>query len=302
MLRFDTYYHGSPKRIERFMDDFVGGKEANDQEGPGIYFTSDINNARRYGEFVHTVELTPRAVMTKDHVDIRRSVSRNLLVKLAKAAPDWKRTAQNWDENPQRGLIACIDSIFDMNESVAEVFQQLWVEFYRHASVDYVRNVVRMTKYDAIVADVQAIDNNDIQHVIVYNPMIIKMKQDTQELDEVRKLVRGIIKEASAMDMAMHKQPTVAPAMAAGRTVDQEGLVAFLRQQGLFGNEDDILSILEGRPSEKVTNDVSEYMSFNNMGTDPSQLGADTMLDYYLQWNHLNLDKNQVLAFSINER
>ena len=139
---------------------------------------------------------------------------------------------------------------------------------------------------------------NSLEHVIVYNPNIIHMKQTS----EIRSIIRNIIKEASAMDMAMHKQPSIAPAMAAGRTVDQEGLVAFLRQQGLFGNEEDILSILEGVPSEKVLNDLSQYVEFNEVGSDPSQLSADTMLDYYLQWNHLNIDKNQVLAFSISER
>jgi hypothetical protein len=35
-------FHGSPTKITKFMDDFVGGKEANDQEGPGIYFTTSI--------------------------------------------------------------------------------------------------------------------------------------------------------------------------------------------------------------------------------------------------------------------
>ena len=29
-------YHGTPKKIDSFVDDFVGGEDATDQNGPGI--------------------------------------------------------------------------------------------------------------------------------------------------------------------------------------------------------------------------------------------------------------------------
>lgn len=297
MLKYSTYYHGTDHRIERFMDDFVGGEKAVDGEGPGIYFTSDKDNAFLFGRIVYEVELSPRAVMTTDTVNPK--VDRAALIKLAKSTPDWEMDAQNWDENAEKGLQKCIDSVLKYRHSVADIFRQMCREFYAHDPVGYVRNVVKFTKYDAISIDMM----NGIEHVVVYNPGIIRLKKvHGMEQNEIRNAIRKIIREASAMDMAMHKQPTVAPAMAAGRTVDQEGLVAFLRQQGLFGNEEDLLSILEGSPNEKVMNDIAQYISFHGIGTDPAQLSADTMLDYYLQWNHLNIEKNQVLAFSISER
>ena len=104
------------------------------------------------------------------------------------------------------------------------------------------------------------------------------------------------------MNMAMHPEaPSAQPAVAAARTVDRAGSVASLRQKGLFGNEDDILSIIEGRPSEKVMNDVEEYIIFHKTGADPAQLDSKTILDYYLQWNNMDIDENQLLAFSISE-
>ena len=33
-------YHGTNNKIDKFVTDFVGGQNAMDQEGPGIYFTT----------------------------------------------------------------------------------------------------------------------------------------------------------------------------------------------------------------------------------------------------------------------
>lgn len=99
------------------------------------------------------------------------------------------------------------------------------------------------------------------------------------------------------MDMAMRSQPAVAT----GRTVDTEGLKAFMRQQGVNGSEDDILSILEGQPSQKVMNDMVEFINFYQTGEDPKQMEMEIMLEHYLQWNNINVDKSQILAFSIKE-
>ncbi len=108
---------------------------------------------------------------------------------------------------------------------------------------------------------------------------------------DIKQAIRSILQESE-----------IASAMAAGRTVDMEGLYTFLRQEGLLGHEENILSIVEGQPTEKVLNDVTEYISFHKLGTDPQTLSADILLDYYLQWNNLNIDKSQVLAFSIQEK
>ncbi len=298
MLKSSTYYHGSTHRIEKFMDDFVGGKDANDQEGPGIYFTSDIDDALAIGHLIYEVELKPRALMTKEVVNVNKAVSRAILVKLAKAAPDWRTHAENWSENPRQGILDCIEAALSSNESVADVFQQMCVEFYRNEPVDYVRNVVKLTEYDGTVKDFP----DGTQHVIVLNPQIIHLKKvhDMQQTNEIRSLIRSIVSEVSAMDMAMHQ--TGAPAVAQGRTVDIEGLVAFMRQKGVNGNENDIISILEGQPTDKVKNDMVEVIEFYQTGADPQQLDAETMLDYYLKWNKLNIDKNEILAFSISEQ
>lgn len=112
--------------------------------------------------------------------------------------------------------------------------------------------------------------------------------------DSMREMVRQLVQEAV-------DQVDMAPAMAAGRTFDTEGFKAFMKRSGLFGSEEDILSIIEGQPSETVINDVSEYVAFHKTGEDVTQMNSETMLDHYLEWNHFNVDKSKILAFSIRE-
>jgi len=285
-LKYDTYYHGTTHRIDRVMDDFIG--DGTDQEGPGIYFTSDFDDARSYGDFVYEVQLTPRAVMSKSDKNIGK-ISPLTVKRICKMAPDWKDTAQNWSENIAVGLNVFFKSTMEYNDNVFDVFQQIWIDFFKSAPREYVQSVVKATKYDAGIKDF----SDGIQHVIVYNPGIIqvrKMHDFSKPTSDLREMVRNIVNEVVGQ-----------PAMAPGRTFDSEGLEAFMRQEGLFGHEEDIISIVEGEPNQKVINDVGEYIAFHKLGSDVRQLSADTILDYYLQWNNLNVDKNQVLAFSISE-
>jgi hypothetical protein len=108
------------------------------------------------------------------------------------------------------------------------------------------------------------------------------------QFNELRVFVRSLLME-------------IAPALAAGRTLDINGLKVFLQQKGVFGQEDNIISIVEGDPTQKVLNDMSEYVSFHNIDTSMDQMDAEDMLRYYLEWNGLNIHPNEVLAFSISE-
>lgn len=166
-------YHGSDTQITKFMDDFVGGKEANDQEGPGIYFTSSWKNARAYGNYVYTVKLSPKKFVSTQE-------GKNAPIKelewLMKQAPDWEGTAQNWDENPMRGLKIAVNDFIQYNDDPHNQFLQVWIDFYRDNPVEYVRNMVKLG-YDAIIIEnlnsLHALGEN-IKHIIVLNPSIIE--------------------------------------------------------------------------------------------------------------------------------
>lgn len=163
-------FHGSPTQITKFMDDFVGGKDANDQEGPGIYFTTSEEEANRYGENVYSVTLTPRLLLDQIPPNPRKLIP--ILTKLVKMAKDWKMYAQDYDENPNIGLNEFIKSTLQYNDNEKDCILQVWIEFYRYNPVEYVRNCVSLG-IDGIIVDK---DYEGIKHMIVYNPSIINVK------------------------------------------------------------------------------------------------------------------------------
>ncbi len=102
-----------------------------------------------------------------------------------------------------------------------------------------------------------------------------------QASNDIRSLIRNILLEMES-------------ALAPGRTMNVEGLNQYLRDKGVFGHEDNILSIVEGQPTEKVLNDMTEYGIFHKIEMNAEALDAETMLGYYLQWNGLNLNPNEI--------
>lgn len=163
-------FHGSPTKITKFVDEFVGGKEAIDQEGPGIYFTTSEEEAYGYGENVYSVTLTPRLLF--DETPTNPQKLRGLITKLAKMAPDWEESAQNYNENPSRGLIDFVESTLNYNDNEKDCMLQVWIDFYRNDTVDYVRNCVKLG-IDGIIVQKEY---KNAKHVIVYNPSIITVK------------------------------------------------------------------------------------------------------------------------------
>jgi hypothetical protein len=164
-----TAYHGSPKRILKFVDEFVGGEKAADQEGPGIYFTSSYENAGMYGEYVHTVTLTPRKLLTVTPSSNRMA---SLIEKMVMMASDWEMHAQDYDENPRIGLRNFVKSTIEYNDTEKDIAQQIWIDFYRYNPVDFVRNMVKMGIDGLMIPK-----DNGVVHYIIYNPAIIKIQE-----------------------------------------------------------------------------------------------------------------------------
>ena len=161
-------YHGSPNKILKFVDEFVGGEKANDQEGPGIYFTSSFDNAGHYGEYVHKAILSPRKLLTTKPSSNKIA---GLIEKMVLMASDWEMHAQDYDENPKIGLRKFIESTIQYNDTEKDVVQQIWYDFYRYEPVNFVRNMVKIG-IDGIMVPKE----NGVVHYIIYNPAIIKIE------------------------------------------------------------------------------------------------------------------------------
>lgn len=166
-------YHGSSHDIKNFVDDFVGRKDATDQNGPGIYFTSSIKNAQGYGKNVYKVKITPRkSVSVKEGENASLKQIEWLILK----APDWKETAMNWSPNPNIGYKLAAKDFIEYNDSPHQQFLQVWYDFYRYNPVEYVRNMVKLG-YDSIIINGMSSfihDEDNITHIIVLNPNIIE--------------------------------------------------------------------------------------------------------------------------------
>lgn len=164
-----TLYHGSPKRINSFTDDFVGGEGATDQEGPGIYFTNSIEDAKMYGEFIHEAIFTPRQLF--DQTPTNPTKLRPFVTKMTLAAPEWEMHAENFDENPRIGVKTFVESALEYNDTEKDVAQQVWYDFYKNNPIDYVRNMVKMGVDGLMVKK----EHGGVVHFIVYNPSALKV-------------------------------------------------------------------------------------------------------------------------------
>lgn len=161
-------YHGSPTEIKSFSDEFVGGSDATDQEGPGIYFTTSFDEAAGYanGGYVYTARLSPRLLYDESE---EKAVPEELLLKLVMMAPDWEGNAQNFAEDPEDGAYQAVSSAYQYNDNEKDVLLQAWIEFYRYSPVEYVRNCVSLG-IDGVI-----VNRDNGKHIIIYNPSIIEV-------------------------------------------------------------------------------------------------------------------------------
>jgi hypothetical protein len=157
-------FHGSKNKIEKFTDEFVGRREATDQEGPGIYFTTSREDAMAYGNYLYTVELKPKKLVSTEE-------GKN-------ASPIEIESLMNWNPNPIKGARIAAKEFIDYDDNQHQQFLSVWSHFYRYDAVDYVRNMVKMG-YDAII-----VDRESAKHIIVLNTNIIDVKK-IEEIDKI---------------------------------------------------------------------------------------------------------------------
>lgn len=172
-------YHGTETKIEKFTDEFVGGKDAIDQNGPGIYFTSTHDEAMRYtsneGGFIYSVRLESGKYLDSEERSIEYlSQYRDDLVKLVKMAPEWEMNAYDWSQDPETGVEIMVDSAIEYNDNEKDVFLQIWIEAYRHKEVHFVRNMSKLG-YSGIFVPADKANNNG-NHIIVFNPATITVE------------------------------------------------------------------------------------------------------------------------------
>lgn len=171
-------YHGSPTKIKKFRNMFVGGKEAKDQEGPGIYFTTSESDAIGYaggegsGGYVYTVKLTFKNLLSN------KVKSKNIddeVKKLIKKAPNWRRIAMGYGDDEDEGLESMLYKYVDMSRNDKEVFVSVFMDVYKNDPVTFVKNMVKLG-YDGIYLP----SKDGGANIVIYNQDSIKIENTKQ--------------------------------------------------------------------------------------------------------------------------
>jgi len=165
------WYHGDLEDADfstRSMDteDYTRSPNA---LGPGIYWTRDRDQARGYAGkkgyvFSATMDLTPRKTMSKDD-----TVTSEIVERFISLAPRGSRRTglENWDNNIDQAVSTYVESGEDLLDALVGVYH----DFYGMDSRAFGRSMVRIG-YDAYIHHLPNVD-----HLVVWNPKIIKVKE-----------------------------------------------------------------------------------------------------------------------------
>lgn len=164
------WYHGRTVDNETFSLDYVGGERSIDQEGPGFYFTNDLQNARSYAY--------PNGIVLKCQVDYKKLIikgtasetktSKKIIVDLINNSPNKDYVLENFDEDPRLAMIKAVNAYLKYTDAF-DSYQIVARDFYRHDAKQYLQ--VLSKYYDAQLTK----HDNTIYHLVVYNPALIRV-------------------------------------------------------------------------------------------------------------------------------
>jgi len=166
-------YHGTDHDIKKFSDSFVDGEGVTQHHGPGIYFATSFENARMFGKNVYKVELTGRFIETDTpSYKVNKQEIITLMKMSGEDADEWEMEAQNWDEDPQKGLQKALRAAFSAGDE-AGVFFNILNGWYQHTPLRYLKSMTKLG-YDGLVVDPPS-DWVGEKHIIMFNPNSIKL-------------------------------------------------------------------------------------------------------------------------------
>jgi hypothetical protein len=164
-------YHGAPKPIEKFVDDFVGN--GTDQEGPGIYLTTNEEDAAGYAR---KSEGNGRIYKVTLHLNkiipLKGKVKESEIDQLIDWAPEFESKLMDWGSESLEENRRLFKQSLKREKTPKDVFLSIWYNLYRYQPVEYVRNMV-LLGYDGFIVQK---DFMNTKHIIVYNPKCIKVE------------------------------------------------------------------------------------------------------------------------------
>lgn len=171
-------YHGTPHQFDQFDLNLTG--KGNEQEGPGIYFTTNKQQALGYGSRIIKAQLHLNNVVqlsgtiNEDH--IRTLILQSLglsdeseLESMDGSDEFWDSNLSNYGESLYGAYESAVNAVLRYSTSPHDAFQTVWYEHYRDNAGDYLRNMIKLG-YDGVVIPAQ-----DATHYVVFNPNAIEV-------------------------------------------------------------------------------------------------------------------------------
>ena len=154
------YYHGSPRKFEKFSAEFCRSGSGNEQYGSGFYFTSNKTEAGRYAGdngFIYEVELSPNKLITvplhNDEEDLLNPpLSQKQIAGIITDAPDFRETLMNFGDVGSEGLRRVLDmavSAYSRHSPLAAM-NSLGTDFYRDQEDEVLKSIIKHTGIDGI--------------------------------------------------------------------------------------------------------------------------------------------------------
>jgi len=165
-------YHGSRDKFKSFSDKFIGAKKAREQEGPGVYFTTEPEDAINYakdGGYLYKVELNVGNLISNEPTNNLKHIVKPI-TKLITSAPNWKRVAKGYSEYDDEALDEILYKYIGMSRSEKEAFVGVYNELYSSTPINYVKNMVKLG-YDGVYLPIKT----GGAHIAIYNIKTIRI-------------------------------------------------------------------------------------------------------------------------------
>jgi hypothetical protein len=167
------WYHGRTVKSAEFKEEFTG--KGTDQEGPGFYFTDDPIQAAGYA-YPDGVIITAKLKLRKELPEKAKTSDIKFLLE---NSPNYEYNLSNWHEDPKKAASIALKAMLDQDD----VYQQVWVDFYRYDPEDYLKNLVKLGYDGHSALWIKRHGTGDVEHMVVYNPKAIEVLEVTPYKD-----------------------------------------------------------------------------------------------------------------------
>lgn len=164
----NRWYHGSSHKIEKFSTDFVG--KGTDQDGPGIYFSNNAEDAMTYAKktegksgFLYEVELNFKKLVPLTGKVNTKELEQMIYWSKNNGEEQYEANWMNWDEDEKIKAYS--------SETPHEAFQSIAADWYKDYPQDFCSSMTSLG-YDGVIVKRQFMN---VKHLIVYNPKIIRI-------------------------------------------------------------------------------------------------------------------------------